>query len=175
MFLNTEFDKSPNRTQYVSQLDFGVDKRYVLGEIDQQTWSTSLRLDYSINSNLTIQYYGQPFISRGTYTNFNCVTNATAENLNDRVSWYQPDQISSTGSEYLVDENRDNTVDYSFGNPDFSFVQFRSNLVLRWEYIPGSEIYLVWSQGVTGFGDPKETLNRSFCPLLFSKIAEGDS
>ena len=39
-------------------------------------------------------------------------------------------------------------MDYSFSNPDFSFVQFNSNLVLRWEYIPGSELFLVWSQGV---------------------------
>ena len=40
-------------------------------------------------------------------------------------------------------------MDYSFENPDFSYVQFNSNLVLRWEYIPGSELFLVWSQGVT--------------------------
>ena len=50
---------------------------------------------------------------------------------------------------YAIDENFDGTIDYSFDNPDFSFVQFNSNLVLRWEYIPGSELFLVWSQGVT--------------------------
>ena len=43
--------------------------------------------------------------------------------------------------------------DSSIGDPDFAFMQFRSNLVLRWEYIPGSEIFLVWSQGITDFGD----------------------
>ena len=32
-------------------------------------------------------------------------------------------------------------------NPDFSIVQFNSNLVVRWEYVPGSELFLVWSQG----------------------------
>ena len=41
-------------------------------------------------------------------------------------------------------------IDYSFGNPDFNFRQFRSNLVVRWEYLPGSTLYLVWSQGRTG-------------------------
>jgi hypothetical protein len=40
-------------------------------------------------------------------------------------------------------------MDYSFENPDFSYVQFNSNLVLRWEYIPGSELFLVWSQGIS--------------------------
>ena len=29
-------------------------------------------------------------------------------------------------------------------NPDFSFNEFRSNLVARWEYRPGSTLYLVW-------------------------------
>ena len=38
---------------------------------------------------------------------------------------------------------------YSFANPDFNFRQFRSNLVARWEYKPGSSLYVVWSQGRT--------------------------
>jgi hypothetical protein len=33
------------------------------------------------------------------------------------------------------------------GNPDFNFKQFRSNAVLRWEYRPGSTLFVVWSQG----------------------------
>ena len=59
---------------------------------------------------------------------------------------------------YFIDEDLDGSSDYEIGNPDFSFVQFRSNLVVRWEYIPGSEVFLVWSQGVTGSGDPTEHL-----------------
>ena len=42
----------------------------------------------------------------------------------------------------------DGQTDYNIQNPDFSVVQFNSNLVLRWEYIPGSELFLVWSQGI---------------------------
>lgn len=44
-------------------------------------------------------------------------------------------------------------TDYSLDNPDYALVQFRSNLFARWEYIAGSEIFLVWSQGLTGFGN----------------------
>ncbi|MDP5062381.1 MAG: DUF5916 domain-containing protein, partial [Maribacter sp.] len=62
---------------------------------------------------------------------------------------------------YLIDEDFDGTVDYQIENPDFSYVQFRSNLVLRWEYVPGSEIFLVWSQGVVGAGNPSETLGKN--------------
>ena len=37
------------------------------------------------------------------------------------------------------------TTDLSFDRPDFNFKQFRSNMVLRWEYKPGSELFLVWT------------------------------
>ncbi len=51
----------------------------------------------------------------------------------------------------MIDESGDGTTDYSFSNPDFNFKQFNSNLVLRWEYIPSSAVYTVWSQGLTNF------------------------
>ena len=45
-----------------------------------------------------------------------------------------------------MDEDRDGTTDYSFDDPGFKFLDFKSNLVARWEYMPGSTIFLVWSQ-----------------------------
>lgn len=161
MSLNPEFVENPNKTQYVTDVDFNGTPRYITAKINQQTLSASIRLNYSINPNLTIQYYGQPFISRGRYTDFNYVTNAVAKNLDERVTLYDQDQISFADDEYSVDEDRDGNVDYTISDPDFAFVQFRSNLVLRWEYIPGSEIFLVWSQGITGDGNPSDDLFRS--------------
>lgn len=156
--LTTEFEENVNKTQYITQKDFGTGKRYILGNIDQQTLSTTLRLNYSINPNLSIQFYGQPFISRGRYSDFNFVNNATADDLNERVTWYTPNQIDFTNDDYLVDDNLDGLTDYKFGNPDFSVVQFRSNLVVRWEYIPGSELFLVWAQGANGSENPRRSL-----------------
>ena len=60
---------------------------------------------------------------------------------------------------------------FTIENPDFSFMQFRSNLVIRWEYIPGSEIFLVWSQGTTGTGDPSKNLFPNLEENLFSEKA----
>lgn len=157
--LTTEFTENPNKTQYVNEADFGAVKRYILGNIDQKTWSTTLRLNYSINPNLSIQYYGQPFISRGRYNNFNYVNNSIAKDLNERVTWYGDNQIQQAPSgDYLVDEDANGVTDYEFSNPNFSFVQFRSNLVARWEYIPGSELFLVWAQGTTGNVDSDRSL-----------------
>jgi len=146
--LSPEYSISKNQTQYVTQSDYNSDSRYVLGTIDNHTLTASVRLDYTINPNLSIQYYGQPFISRGRYKDFKYVTNPVAERLTERFQLYDSNQINLSGNDFQVDENRDGTMDYSFSNPDFSYVQFNSNLVLRWEYILGSELFLVWSQGV---------------------------
>ncbi len=170
--LSPEFSKSPNKTQYVTETTFNGQSRYITAEIDRQTLSASMRINYTINPNLTIQYYGQPFISRGTYTNFNYITNPVADDLYDRFQLFNNNQITFDGSDYLVDEDTDGTTDYEIGNPDFSFVQFRSNLVVRWEYIPGSEIFLVWSQGNTGLQNSKKRLLRSLDNQIFGEKGE---
>ncbi len=167
--LNLEYENNPNKTQYVTQQAFGETTRYILGEIDNDSFSATLRVNYNINPNLTIQYYGQPFIFRASYSNFNYVADATAVNLGERVTLYNNDQISFANGAYTVDENQDGTADYSFGDPDFAFVQFRSNLVLRWEYIPGSEIFLVWSQGIDGLGDPSNDFGEIIDTQLFGQ------
>tara|TARA_R110002050_G_scaffold48356_3_gene112456 strand:+ start:4360 stop:7011 length:2652 start_codon:yes stop_codon:yes gene_type:complete len=147
-----------DKLQFVENINFNGNTRYVNGEVEQETLSMSFRLNYTINPNLTIQYWGQPFISNGVYSNFKQVTNPIAKDFNSRISNYSSDQISLAGDTYAIDENLDNTPDYSFENPNFSFTQFRSNLVLRWEYKPGSEIFLVWSQDLSQSGDPTEGL-----------------
>tara|TARA_R110001632_G_scaffold38339_1_gene96468 strand:- start:3405 stop:6050 length:2646 start_codon:yes stop_codon:yes gene_type:complete len=164
--LENQLEITKDRAQYVSTEDFGNDQRYILGNIKNDEFTTTLRLTYSINPNMSIQFYGQPFISRGRYSNFNFVNNSIASSINDRVNFYTTDQISETidtdgNAIFSIDENRDATEDYTFDKPDFSFVQFRSNLVARWEYIPGSEIFLVWAQGVVGSEDPGERLGSS--------------
>ncbi len=164
--LVNEYEKNPNKTQYVTETSFNGTPRYILGEIDNESLSSTLRVNYSINPNLTIQYYGQPFIFKAKYSNFNRVNDAVAADLNDRVTLFNQDQISFQDDVYSVDEDGDNITDYDFSNPDFAFVQFRSNLVLRWEYIPGSEVFLVWSQGVTGLGD----VNNNFGNLIDNQI-----
>ena len=158
--LEPEFEKRSDKTQYVDETDFNGTPKYITAEIDQQTFSASFRLNYTINPNLTIQYYGQPFISRGRYTNFNYITNPVADDLYDRFQLFNGDQISfdDTNNLYLFDEDQNGIIDYKIEKPDFSFVQFRSNLVVRWEYIPGSEIFFVWSQGIAGDGDPRDPL-----------------
>jgi len=74
--------------------------------------------------------------------------------VGDRYHIFTGSEIAFDGSAsgFGVDEDGDGRADYNFAGPNFNFHQFRSNLVMRWEYTPGSAVFLVWSQGRTGFG-----------------------
>jgi hypothetical protein len=135
--------------QYVATAEAEGGPRWVLGRIDQGTWSFTVRVDLSITPDLTVQYYGSPFIGTGRYGAFKKATDTLARANADRFHLYGPDEI-----EYRPETNSYRVTEaggpaYSFPSPDFSFRQFRSNLVARWEWKPGSSLYVVWSQGRT--------------------------
>ena len=159
-----------NKLQYIDNIEVNGETRYLNGEVDQRTLNMSLRLNYTINPNLTIQYWGQPFISHGRYSNFKEVIDPMAKEFNNRNSSFSNNQISLANEVYSVDDNLDGNVDFSFDDPDFSFVQFRSNLVVRWEYTPGSEIYLVWSQDLSQSGNPQENLYQDLNDNIFNNV-----
>jgi hypothetical protein len=137
--------------QYISNTTYNNDKRYLFGELNQKTLGLTFRINYTISPELSIEYYGQPFISAGRYSNFKRITDAHADKFANRYHVFSGSEISfdDTYGIYNIDENKDGNNDYSFGNPNFNFQQFRSNLVVRWEYLPGSTLYMVWSQGRT--------------------------
>jgi hypothetical protein len=146
--LSPSFERRRMEMQYVETASFGDDDRFVFGSLDQDTTSLTVRLDLAITPNLTIQYYGAPFVSSGSYDQMKRVTDPRAPSYRDRFEVYADDQLSldDDAGVYDVDENRDGTTDYSFSGPDFDFRDFNSTLVLRWEYRPGSQLYVVWSQ-----------------------------
>lgn len=141
-----------NALQYVSTTKTGNTPRYIFAQIDQKTASFTFRLNYTFTPELSLEYYGQPFISGGKYTNFKRTTNLSADKFSDRYRIFPTGEISHNeiDNSYSIDEDTDGTTDYNFSSPDFNFRQFRSNLVVRWEYLPGSTLFLVWSQGRTG-------------------------
>jgi hypothetical protein len=159
--------------QSVGETDFGETTRYIAATVEQRTLFTTIRLNYNITPNLTLQYYGQPFISRARFKDYKYITDPLARELSDQFEVYSDQQLQWNESEELfeVDENLDGQIDYDFSNEDFSFIQFRSNLVARWEYVPGSELFLVWTQGVTNSGDPSEGLVRSLSDNVFTNRA----
>jgi hypothetical protein len=113
---------SSNEVQWVEQ---DADDEYVFGRLRQRTVSMTSRVNYTITPTLSVQIYAQPFVSAGEYTKFYRLLNGRAERFTDRYAEYPQ---------------------YD-GNPDFNYRSFRTTNVLRWEYRPGSSLFVVWQQG----------------------------
>jgi hypothetical protein len=159
---------SKGELQYVDQKHFEGNVRYIFAYIEQNTYSVSFRLNYTLTPNLSIQYWGQPFFATGAYSKFKYITDSKADELKDRYRLYTEDQISfqTSSNSYSIDDNRDQIGDYGFYKPDFNVKTFLSNLVARWEYQPGSTIYLVWSQNRNSYASDGSFLTKAL--IIFS-------
>lgn len=146
--ISPSYSRNMNKLQYVTNESSGGEEKYILSRIDQQIISMSLRLNYNITPDLTIQYWGQPFLAAMDYSEFKVITNPRAAEFADRFHLYTESELTyyEDDNYFSVDENGDDIEDYRFDNPDYNFDEFLSNLVLRWEFRPGSTVYLVWSQ-----------------------------
>jgi hypothetical protein len=154
---NPWYGESQRELQYVTEEALESEPRYIFGSIDRQDFGITIRMDYTITPNLTLQFYGQPFVAAGDYTTFKHINQPHAAEYRDRFHTYSEGEIRrNEDGEYEVfesgnasEENAD--PDYAFGNPNFNFTDFNSNLVLRWEYRPGSTIFFVWQQARSNF------------------------
>ena len=140
--LGAFYMKNESDSQWVTQIT-SEREHYVFARIAQETIGLTGRLDLAFTPNLSLQLYLQPFVSAGQYSQFKQIADPKADNYEDRFDDV-PAQKIEWG--YLTDVD-DNDIPEFIYNPDFNFKQFRSNVVLRWEYRPGSTLFLVWSQG----------------------------
>jgi hypothetical protein len=102
---------------------------YTFAHLWQRTVGLQLRVDYTASPTLTLQAYAEPFVTRGTYSNIRELSaNPRAEEYANRFRPYGDTAVANHPG-------------------GFNFKQFRSNVVMRWEYAPGSTLYLVWTQG----------------------------
>jgi Domain of unknown function (DUF5916)/Carbohydrate family 9 binding domain-like len=129
--LGTYFEHRTDDSQWVTSVADGDATHYVFARITQKTSSITARVNYTITPNLSVQVYAQPFVSTGLYNQFKELVNGRAENYDDR---YAP---------------------YAYNtSPDFKVLSFRTTNVMRWEYKPGSTLFVVWQQGREGLGAP---------------------
>ncbi|HOO98460.1 MAG TPA: DUF5916 domain-containing protein [Bacteroidales bacterium] len=141
------FNKSFNELQYVTRVNDGND-RYIFASIDRKTISASFRVNFNISPDLTLQYWGQPYVATGKYYDHKVILNPMNDNYRDRFWTFTPEQkeYDPLSNVYRIDMDNNGVTDFSIGNNDFNYQFFLSNFVVRWEYNPGSSVYLVWSQ-----------------------------
>jgi len=114
--------------QWVSNLSADGGTRYIFAKLDQTTTSFTTRLNYTVTPTLSLQVYAQPFVSAGVYSNYKELVNPRADEHADRYAPFAYD-----------------------GNADFNVLSFRTTNVMRWEYKPGSALFVVWQHGREGF------------------------
>ena len=151
--VSPSYSLNKSELAYVTNISTSNYTRYIRGCLIRNTWVMSVRVEYSINPDLSVQYYGRPYLTSGKYSDFKYITNPRASDYSDRYSIYTASQLvyDSGNEEYLVDENIDGVPDYSFANRNFNYLNLQSNLIVRWEYRPGSTVYLVWTLGKEAF------------------------
>jgi hypothetical protein len=147
---NPFWDHVVEPQQYVATVAGGrpetYGSRYVFAFIDRTTVSTELRLGLTLRPDMNFDVYAEPFAASGRYYDFG---ELIAPGTLDRFTY-------GTGGTTLVtlpDGSRlvsDGTTSFTLRARDFNTLSFRSNVVLRWEWRPGSTLYLVWQQDRSG-------------------------
>jgi hypothetical protein len=153
------FERSHSNAEYMgTTVDAGATgtygQRYVFAELEQKTIQASIRMNVAFTPNVSLQMYVQPFITTGQYHDFKQLIAARTydfEPVGSGVPTYDPstDQID-------IDGGGPNDP----YNPDFHITSLLGNAVLRWEYMPGSTVFLVWTQSRQGYENQGEFQGR---------------
>ena len=141
--------------QYVGRVDdptavatFGA--RYLFAPLRYSELAMHLRMDLTFSRSLTLEIYAQPFLSAGEF--------ATPREL-ARPGSYRFATFADVareqgpdGIEYSIDPDAEGPAErFRVTDPSFTSHSLRGNAVLRWEWRPGSTLFLVWQQS-RGFG-----------------------
>ncbi|HKY96702.1 MAG TPA: DUF5916 domain-containing protein, partial [Gemmatimonadaceae bacterium] len=125
--IGARYQKNHDNTQWYSNTGpvGAADTHYLFAHLNQDLLSFQTRFSITATPNLSLQFYGEPFVTTGSYSN---VRELDTPRSSDYSKRFKP---------------------YNLGEDAGGFNQkeFHSNMVVRWEYRPGSTLFLVWSQG----------------------------
>jgi hypothetical protein len=146
------YSRAVDARQYVATRSGGrsetYGQRYIFAAVDRSTLSARFRVNYALTPSFTVEGYAEPFAASGRFYGFGEVPAPRSDTL--RV-------YGAAGTGTTLSRNADglSTVTdgaSTFALPalDFQRLSFRSNLVLRWEWLPGSTAFFVWQQSRFG-------------------------
>lgn len=122
--IDAAYNRVRNEEAWTANIAAGTSTISIFGDRRTDAYNFTLRSTITFTRELTLQLYGQFFLAKGHYENFR--------------------QLIGTSD----------FVSYNYAtNPDFNRLSFNTNVVLRWEYFPGSTLFLVWSQARSGSND----------------------
>ncbi|MGH8004759.1 MAG: DUF5916 domain-containing protein, partial [Limisphaerales bacterium] len=146
------YERGVTARQYQTTLSGGRQEtygnRYVFAFMDQSTLATQLRVSYAFTPDLSLELYGEPFAASGKFYNFGELEAAKSRNLRQYGTDGTTISYDNNSNSYTVTDGADTL---QLDNPDFNILSFRSNVVLRWEWLRGSTMYFVWARNLSEF------------------------
>jgi hypothetical protein len=128
--LGARINHNENATQWFGNFTEDGVTHYSFAHLDQRTLALNMRVNYTAGPDLTFELYAEPFVSTGTYTDVRELSDTPdAADYDARFIPFTPPASANMG---------------------FNFSQLRTNAVARWEYLPGSTVYVVWAHGRQG-------------------------
>ena len=121
-------------------------QRYVFARVDRSEVATRVRVNYTFTPNLTLETYAEPFASSGSFSGFGELLAPRSRELLEYGTGGTAIARNADGSHTVTAGGQSFEID----NEDFNVRSLRSNVVLRWEWRPGSALFLVWQQDQEG-------------------------
>lgn len=149
------YNDSQQKSQYIREV---VDptavgfygKRYVFSDVHQQTLSMDTRLNVTFTPTMSLQLFAQPFISSNNFSSFKeyARTRDSEKLVFGRDIGTVQESLTPEGRRrYLIDpDGTGPAAQFTVNDPNFTLRSLRGNAVFRWEYVPGSTLFLVWTQ-----------------------------
>ncbi len=166
--ISPSYSKNLDNAQYINTFTDPLaaetyGKRYVFGELDQNTISAAIRLNWTFTPNLSLQFYAQPLISTGKYARYKELARPGTYTFNV----YGEDVSTYNNESNVADPDGNGPASpIDLGENDFKYVSLRGNAVLRWEYLPGSVVYFVWTQTRSeSYSDPEFKFSKAVTNL----------
>ncbi len=123
--VSLEYGRSIDDQQWNGNFMIDDKNEYTFARLYQSTGSITARLNYTLTPMLSIESYVQPFVASGTFTDWRALVDGRSADRDKRFRAFS-----------------------SKGAPGgFQIAQLRTSNVVRWEYRPGSTLFLVWTQG----------------------------
>ena len=141
--LSASWSHNISANQWYGNFDDAGVTHYTFAHLDQKTTAVTLRFNFTFTPDMSLQTYAQPFVSKGTYSNVRQLSaTPRASDYDDRYAPYlNPSVTDDPGG--------------------FNFKALQSNVVYRWEYRPGSTLFLVWNHGRQRFDETEGDKNFS--------------
>jgi len=145
--IEPRYNRSIYTRQYVATVarngsaTFG--QRYIFSSIDRATVSTAFRVGFSLTPDISLELYAEPFVASGRFYDFGELAIERGKDLRRYGTDGSTITQDAADRSYII---TDGSEFFTLAYRDFNVFSFRSNLVLRWEWLRGSTLFFIWQQ-----------------------------